>query len=70
MSVDYYSIFLCSWHVESARASQGTWVDQDIEQPFDHPFGVWTVSLDTIWISQGQNWQILRGILLAHRHFQ
>jgi hypothetical protein len=39
MNVDFFSIFLCSWHVEPARASQGIWVNQDIEQPFDHRTG-------------------------------
>jgi hypothetical protein len=51
MNVDFFSIFLCSRQVEPARASQGTWVNQDIEQPFNHRFGVLGVALDAIWIS-------------------
>src|SRR5438105_4655217 len=70
MNVDFFSIFLCSWHVEPARASQGIWVNQDIEQPFDHRFGILAVALDAVWISQGQNWQAMGGIPLANSHFQ
>jgi hypothetical protein len=59
MNDDFFSLFLCSWQVEPARASQGTWVNQDIEQPFDHRFGVVIVVLDAIWISQGQDRQAM-----------
>jgi hypothetical protein len=70
MNVDFFSIFLCSWQVEPACASQGTWVNQDIEQPFDHRFGVLAVVLEAIWIRQGQDRQALGGIPLAKSHFQ
>jgi hypothetical protein len=70
MHVDFFSSLLCAWHVEPARASQGTWVNQDIEHPFDHRFGVWAVALDAIWISQGQDRQAMGGMPLAHSRFQ
>jgi hypothetical protein len=68
MNADFFSLFLCSWQVEPACASQGTWVNQDIEQPFDHRFGVLAVALDAIWISQGQDRQAIGGIPLAKSH--
>lgn len=70
MNTDFFSLVLCSWHVEPACASQGTWVNQDIEQPFDHRFGVLAVALDAIWISQGEDRQAIGGIPLAKSHFQ
>ena len=70
MNADFFSLFLGSWQVEPACASQGTWVNQDIEQPFDHRFGVLAVVLDAIWISQGQDRQAIGGIPLAKSHFQ
>jgi hypothetical protein len=70
MNVDFFSSFLCSWQVEPARATQGPWVNQDIEQAFDHRCSILAVALDAIWISQGQDRQAIGGIPLANRHFQ